>query len=111
MYQVTNRIHVAAGWEEAFEERFRARARRIERNPGFIRMNVLRPQVEGLPYLVQTVWQDEAAFNTWLASNDFREAHADPLPADAFAGESALERHSVVVSAGSDAGGEKPGES
>lgn len=109
MYQVTNRIHVAAGWEEAFEARFRERARRIESNPGFVRMNVLRPQAQGLPYLVQTVWRDEAAFNDWLASDDFRQAHAEPLPAEAFAGESALERHSVVVSAGSDAAGEESG--
>ncbi|MDN3518256.1 antibiotic biosynthesis monooxygenase [Aquisalimonas lutea] len=99
MYQVTNRVYVAAGWEEAFEERFRRRAGRIERNPGFVRMEVLRPEAEGLPYLVQSVWQSKEAFDAWVGSEDFRAAHADPLPPEAFAGSSEMERHSVVVSA------------
>ncbi|QIT55374.1 antibiotic biosynthesis monooxygenase [Aquisalimonas sp. 2447] len=99
MYQVTNRVFVAPGWEDAFEERFRQRAGRIHHNPGFVRMEVLRPEADGLPYLVQSVWQSKEAFDAWVGSEDFRAAHADPLPQEAFSRGSEMERHAVVVAA------------
>ena len=97
MYAVTNRVYVAPGWEEAFEERFRNRAGQIEKNPGFLRMAILRPESEGLPYLVQTVWSTREAFEAWIGSDDFRAAHADPLPEEAFSASSAMERHTVAI--------------
>lgn len=100
MYLVTNRVYVAEGWGETFEERFRQRAGRIERNPGFVRMEILRPEAEGLPYLVQSAWESKEAFDAWVGSEDFREAHADPMPAEAFAGKSEMERHTLVIAAG-----------
>ena len=43
MIVVTNRIPVAPGWEEKFEERFKQRAHLVDQSPGFIRNQVLRP--------------------------------------------------------------------
>ena len=37
MFIVTNRIPVAAGHEEDFEERFRNRAHLIDQHPGFVK--------------------------------------------------------------------------
>ena len=35
MFIVANRVPVASGWEETFEERFRQRAGQIDKQPGF----------------------------------------------------------------------------
>ncbi len=100
MFIVANRVYVAAGWEEEFEERFRRRAGRIEQQPGFVRMEVLKPVSEDTPYVVSTTWENEQAFRAWVGSADFKEAHANPLPKEAFSGQSRLEQHESVISAG-----------
>ncbi|NIR58429.1 MAG: antibiotic biosynthesis monooxygenase [Gammaproteobacteria bacterium] len=98
MFVVANRVHVAEEWCGAFEERFRRRAGQIDRQPGFVRMEVLRPKTPGAPYVVLTAWREESDFRAWVHSDDFRVAHADPLPAEAFAGEGRLEQYEVIVS-------------
>lgn len=97
MYCVTNRVYVAPDHRHQFEERFRQQAGEIERNPGFVRMEIMRPHGEDTPYLVQTVWESKAAFEQWVDSDHFREAHANPLPDEAFSAPSAMERHEVVI--------------
>ncbi len=99
MYTVTNRVWVAESWCEEFEGRFRHRAGEIHSQPGFVRMEVHRPLSEDAPYQVVTVWQDREAFENWVGSEDFRAAHANPLPGEAFTRESRMERHETVVSA------------
>lgn len=99
MYIVTNRVPVAPDSREAFEERFRHRAGQVEQQPGFVRMEVLRPDSDDTPYVVQTAWRDRAAFEAWIGSDDFKAAHANPLPKDAFAGEGRLEAFEVIISA------------
>lgn len=94
-----NRVPIALGWEQAFEERFRRRAGQVENNPGFVRMEVMKPAGTGKPYVVSTAWRDRAAFEAWVSSEDFKRAHADPLPKDAYAGEGTLEQYEVIISA------------
>ena len=98
-YVVANRVPVAPGWEAQFEERFRNRAGQVEHQPGFVSMEVLKPRSEGAPWVVLTRWENEAAFRGWIGSEDFKEAHCNPLPKEAFVGEGRLEQHEVVVSA------------
>jgi len=102
MFVVANRVPVASGWEQHFEERFRHRAGQIEQQPGFVRMEVLRPTSTDTPYVVNTIWESESAFRAWVGSEDFRQAHANPMPKEAFDGESRLEQYEVVVAAASD---------
>lgn len=56
MFIVANRAPVAAGWEEAFAERFQHRAVQIDRQPGFVRMQIHRPERDDSPYVVLTAW-------------------------------------------------------
>jgi heme-degrading monooxygenase HmoA len=49
-------------------------------------------------YLVQTYWQTEQDFWNWTNSESFRTAHSNRPPAEMFAGPSALEVHSVILS-------------
>jgi heme-degrading monooxygenase HmoA len=109
---VTNRIPVAAGHEADFEERFRKRAHLIDRSPGFIKNQILRPvqrhfnhrtgrweqSTEQGYYLVQTYWETEQAFWDWTNSESFRIAHSNRPPADMFAGPNVLEIHEVILS-------------
>ncbi len=97
MFVVANRVPVAAGWEDEFEARFRKRAGQIDKQPGFVRMQVLRPQSDNTPFIVLTTWESRAAFDAWVGSDDFKLAHSNPMPKEAFNGEGKLEMHEVVV--------------
>jgi heme oxygenase (mycobilin-producing) len=99
MYIVANRVPVAAPWREQFEERFRTRAGQIDQQPGFVRLQVLRPADAQSPYVVLTTWQDKASFEAWVGSEDFGLAHQHSLPKEAYTGEGHLEQHDVVLTA------------
>jgi heme-degrading monooxygenase HmoA len=98
MFIVANRIPVAQEWQGEFENRFRKRAGEIDKQPGFISMQILKPISEDVPYVVLTSWQDENAFNEWIKSEDFKLAHQNPLPREAFKGKPVMEKHQVVIS-------------
>ena len=112
MFIVTNRIPVAAGHEEDFEERFRNRAHLIDQHPGFVKNLILRPiqrrfdhQTGGWKetdeqgyYLVQTYWESQEAFWDWTRSESFRIAHSNRPPAEMFAGSNVLEIHEIALS-------------
>jgi heme-degrading monooxygenase HmoA len=109
-FVVTNRIPVAQGHEEDFEERFRKRAHLIDQSPGFIKNLILRPvqrrfdhasgawveSKEQGYYLVQTYWESEQDFWNWTRSESFRIAHSNRPPAEMFAGANVLEIHEVI---------------
>jgi heme-degrading monooxygenase HmoA len=97
MLIVANRVPVASGWEETFEERFRQRAGQIDKQPGFVSMQILKPETEDTPYVVLTTWQDKAAFDAWVGSDDFKLAHSNPMPKEAFNGKGKLEIHEVII--------------
>lgn len=100
MYVVTNRVPVAEGYEEMFEERFRNRAGQVEKQPGFVRMHILKPVSEQTPYVVMTYWEDAAAFHNWVGSKDFKIAHQNPMPKEAFRESGGgIEQFEVVISA------------
>ncbi len=113
MFIVTNRIPVADGWEEKFEERFRKRAHLVDQSPGFIRNEVHRPKPmkldrstgEWMPdpdkeayYEVKTWWRCFEDFVAWTKSESFRTAHADRAPPEMFSGSNALEIHELLIS-------------
>lgn len=96
MWVVTNRIPVAEGHQDDFEDRFRNRAHLVDTSPGFVRQEILRPRRPGLPYLVTTYWEDESSFQAWVQSDFFKEAHKNPPPPAMFAGDSSLEIYEVA---------------
>ena len=111
MFIVTNRIPVATGYEEEFEDRFRNRAHLIDKSPGFIKNLILQPvqrrfrhqtgeweeKEEQGYYLVQTYWESEQDFWDWTNSESFRAAHSNRPPAEMFAGPNELEIHKVIM--------------
>lgn len=93
---VSNRILVAKGHEEAFEQRWKNRKWAIASHPAFIRTEVLRP-AKSDHYVVVTHWQSMKDFETWTNSNPFMKSHANAPPPEAFSGPSKLEIHKIIA--------------
>lgn len=77
MIVVTNTIKVKKGHGEEVAERFQ-KTKGIEQSAGFVRMEVML--TEGLDdydeLKVCTTWANKAAFEGWVNSDSFRQAHA-----------------------------------
>lgn len=97
MYVVMNRVMVNKGWEEEFETRFKKRSGQIDKVPGFVSMQILQPDNEAQPYIVMTHWEDKSAFENWVGSEDFKLAHQNPMPQEAFSEGGGLESYRVVI--------------
>ena len=99
MFVVTNRVFVHPDWHQEFETRFQKRTGQIDKQPGFKRMQILKPQSNDTPYVVYTEWDDEAVFKQWVGSDDFKLAHQNPMPEEAFTKKGCLEQHTIIISA------------
>ena len=99
MFVVMNRISVNSEYAGQFEERFRARAGEVDKMPGFVRNQVLRPVNSEDPYIVMTFWKSRQDFDNWVESDAFRKGHArsGTLPPEAFRGHPKLESFEVFV--------------
>ncbi len=71
-----NVLEVPTGRGPILEERFAARAGDVETVDGFESFELLRPTDGTERYLVVTRWRDDAAFDTWMNSDAFRQGHA-----------------------------------
>ncbi|MEW5702745.1 MAG: antibiotic biosynthesis monooxygenase [Candidatus Zixiibacteriota bacterium] len=69
-----NRMTVPPEFREKFEHAFATRAKAVDRRPGFIRAEILRP-TSGDEYIVMTHWESEAAFEGWTKSPEYAEGH------------------------------------
>jgi len=98
MYVVMNRVCVKSNWTTEFEERFRKRAGKIDKEPGFVSMNILKPESENVPYVVLTHWKTKGDFENWIGSDDFKAAHQNPMPKEAFDTGGGLETFDVIIS-------------
>src|SRR5688572_24505054 len=113
MIVVTNRMTVAEGYEIDFEDRFKNRLHLVDKAPGFVRNEVLRPKPvrfdhetgrwlddpgAAAHYEVKTWWRSMDDFVAWTNSPAFAEAHNNRPPKEMFAGPSKLEIHEVFLS-------------
>lgn len=72
-----NAINVPPQASEELERRFAARAGAVEKSPGFLGFQLLRPTAGETRYFVVTHWESEEAFTAWR-DGDARAAHATP---------------------------------
>jgi heme-degrading monooxygenase HmoA len=77
MFVAMNRFRVAPGSEDAFEEVWRNRKGRLDEMDGFVEFHLLRGPTrdDHTLYASHTIWKDEAAFEAWTRSEQFRDAH------------------------------------
>ena|SRR3712207_294101 len=74
MIAVVNRLPVKERMADHVVERFANGQGFVQEFPGFVSMEVLRSNGED-EVLVITRWRDKAAFDSWVQSDEFKEAH------------------------------------
>jgi len=70
-----NYINCKDHYKERFEELFGSRAHAIDRMPGFINMEVLKPSDGSNVYLIVSHWESQDSFKDWTRSSEFLEGH------------------------------------
>ncbi len=70
-----NAITVPAERADQLAARFAARAGEVGKSDGFEEFQLLRPNDDRTTWLVYTRWRDEEAFQGWLSSQAFGQAH------------------------------------
>lgn len=70
-----NYITCKEHYKERFEELFSSRAKAIDRMPGFLNMEVLKPEDGKNVYLIVSHWDSKEAFKSWTGSPEFLEGH------------------------------------
>lgn len=95
MVVISNRIQVVKGHEKEFEARFEGRAGLVEKMPGFIRLEVLRPITSDY-YVILTYWETKEAFQAWTESREFAEAHKISPRAEIFTSPNIFEVYEVI---------------
>jgi len=70
-----NAITVPAERADELASRFAARAGQVGKSDGFEEFQLLRPTDDRTTWLVYTRWRDEEAFQGWLSSQAFGQAH------------------------------------
>lgn len=98
-----NAIEIPEGAGSRLEERFRERLGEVEKSPGFLGFELLRPTAGESRYFVYTRWETEEAFQAWRESSAFRRGHAERAGSSGrppVGTGSALLEFEVVLSAG-----------
>ena len=94
-----NAISVPPQAAEELERRFAARAGTVEKSPGFLGFQLLRPTGGEQRYFVVTHWADEESFAAWRDGSG-RAAHAaaegEPAPKPVSTGADLLEFEVVL---------------
>lgn len=72
-----NALEVPEGMEPMIEERFAARVGEVEKMPGFLAFELLRPTGGETRYFVYTRWESDEAFRAWVESESFSRGHAE----------------------------------
>jgi heme-degrading monooxygenase HmoA len=85
-----NAIEVPDGGGPELERRFAARQGAVEKAPGFLGFELLRPTGGDNRYFVYTRWESEEAFQAW-SGGPAREAHAGERSRPVASGASLLE--------------------
>lgn len=97
-----NRFHIAAGFEDGFEEVWRTRDSQLDRVAGFQEFKMLRgPELEGggTLFISHSVWKSHEDFKAWTESDAFKAAHGQSrAPEGTYLGHPRFEGFEVVIS-------------
>src|ERR1700754_1796400 len=85
-----NAIEVPPGAGEELERRFAARKGAVDKQPGFLGFELLRPVGGETRYFVYTKWESEEAYQAW-AAGPAMEAHSGERAKPVASGSSLLE--------------------
>ena len=96
MIAIINRLPVKEGAANQIVERFANSRGNVQGFPGFVSMEVLRS--EGADeVLVITRWRDKAAFDSWVHSEEFKQAHGKGGGGDLLSGHPQMGSYDIAV--------------
>jgi heme oxygenase (mycobilin-producing) len=75
MFLFVSHLTVPAADHEALERHFRHRSHLVERFPGFLYLQLLKPQAGPATHTFVTAWSDRAAFRSYMASEERARSH------------------------------------
>jgi heme oxygenase (staphylobilin-producing) len=96
MIAITNSLPVKEGAADEIAARFAESRGNVQGFPGFISMEVLRSE-DATEVLVVTRWESPEAFESWVGSEEFRQAHGKGGAGDLLTGRPKMSRYEVVV--------------
>jgi heme-degrading monooxygenase HmoA len=76
MFVFVSHLTVLPEDHEALERHFRERARLVDTFPGFLYLQLLRPQAGGATHTFLTAWEDQAAFRRYMKSAEHAASHS-----------------------------------
>ena len=76
MFVFISHLTVPDGDCAALEAHFRARSRLVDGFPGFLYLQLLRPQAGAATHAFLTAWEDRAAFRRYMASREHATSHS-----------------------------------
>ena len=94
MIAIINRLPVKEGAADQIVERFAGSGGHVHGFPGFVSMEVLRADDE---VLVITRWRDREAFDAWVGSDEFKQAHGSGGGGDLLSGRPQMGSYDVAV--------------
>jgi heme-degrading monooxygenase HmoA len=92
---VMNVVHVEKERQEEFERHFLGRDSRLTEAEGFAGFDLLRRDRDG-EYVVLTRWESNEAFQAWLKSDLFKEAHRHTEGGNSAASDSEVRMYEVI---------------
>lgn len=84
MFVFVSHLRVAEDDHAALERHFRERSRLVDGMPGFLYLQLLRPQAGADTHTLLTAWADRDAFRRYMASEERARSH-EREPADLMA--------------------------
>jgi heme-degrading monooxygenase HmoA len=75
MFIFISHLTVPADDHAALERHFRERAHLVDAFPGFLYLQLLRPQARGATHTFLTAWRDRAAFSAYMRSAEHATSH------------------------------------
>lgn len=76
MFVALSRFTIANDMAAEVREAFQARAHLVDRESGFISMEVMSPIDDPKEVWLVTRWTDEASYRAWHRSHTYHESHA-----------------------------------
>jgi heme-degrading monooxygenase HmoA len=84
VFVFVSHLRVPDGDRARLERHFRERSRLVDGVPGFLYLQLLRPQAGASTHTLLTAWADRDAFRRYMASEERVRSH-DHEPADVMA--------------------------
>jgi heme oxygenase (mycobilin-producing) len=76
MFVALSKFTVANDMDAAVKQAFRERPHEVDSTPGFIKLDVISPEVDPKEIWLITYWENRNSFESWHNSHSYRDSHA-----------------------------------